>query len=133
MKSWFYFSRLKADMPFWNSPFWIHFQRTDTPLEQITSDKLNLDTDFHRFPQIFGFFQSLNILVIRVHPCPPKRKFLYNLLFKKACPGEVRGRNPEGVFFSDPWLRGTGKKGDGRIIPKNRGRRPLPQAATPFF
>jgi len=28
-------------MPFWNSPFWIHFQRTDTPLEQITSDKIS--------------------------------------------------------------------------------------------
>ena len=55
---------------------------------------------------------------------------MFNLLFKKACPGEVRGRNPEGVFFSDPWLRGTGKRGEGRIKAINRGWKPLPQAGS---
>ena len=50
--------------------------------------------------------------------------------FKNACPGEVRGRNPEGVFFSDPWLRGTGKRGESRIKARNRGWKPLPQAVS---
>jgi hypothetical protein len=50
--------------------------------------------------------------------------------FKKACPGEVRGRNPEGVFFSDPWLRGTGKRVESRIKARNRGWKPLPQAVS---
>ena len=52
------------------------------------------------------------------------------ILIKKACPGEVRGRNPEGVFFSDPWLRGTGKRVESRIKARNRDWKPLPQAVS---
>jgi hypothetical protein len=55
---------------------------------------------------------------------------LRSIFIKKACPVEVRGRNPEGVFFSDPWLRGTGKRVESRIKARNRGWKPLPQAVS---